>query len=293
MTTRPGIGRRRGGRGGGRDGLATAEHHPLRWRVELGRQIGRRRTAWAYGFLIALPLILVAAFSLGDDTSSGGGYVDLARTGAANFAVFSLFAASDFLLVILAALFAGDAVPSEASWGSLRYLLVAPVNRVRLLTSKLVVALGSTAVAAAVLPVWALFVGGIAYGWSPYTSPAGTSLSWGDFVPRLLLAAVIVAVTLVQVIGIALLIGTVSDAPLGAVGGAVFVTIVASILDTIDALGDLRHALPLHYARSWIRALSPDIEWTDIQLGALWSLLYAVVTIAAAYWWFRRKDILS
>ena len=37
----------------------------------------------------------------------------------------------------------------------------------------------------------------------------------------------------------------------------------------------------------------PDIGWTDIQLSALWSLIYGVVTIALAYWWFRRKDILS
>lgn len=276
---------------------ATDPHRPpkppLRWRVELGRQIGRRRTAWAFGLLLALPLIFVGAFSLGDGGSGGGRFVDLAQSGSANFAVFCIFAASDFLLVILAALFAGDAVPSEASWSSLRYLLIAPVSRVRLLTSKLVVALGETTVAALLLPAWALLVGGIAYGWSPFISPTGVGLDWGDFVPRIALAALVVAVTLVQVVGIALLIGVLSDAPLGAVGGAVLVTIVASILDTIEELGDLRHALPMHYSRAWTSALSPDIDWTPIQLATLWSLIYGVITIAAAYWWFRRKDILS
>lgn len=276
---------------------ATDPHRPpkppLRWRAELGRQIGRRRTAWAFGLLLALPLIFVGAFSLGDGGSGGGRFVDLAQSGSANFAVFCIFAASDFLLVILAALYAGDAVPSEASWSSLRYLLIAPVSRVRLLTSKLVVALGETTVAALLLPAWALLVGGIAYGWSPFTSPTGVGLDWGDFVPRIALAALVVAVTLVQVVGIALLIGVLSDAPLGAVGGAVLVTIVASILDTIEELGDLRHALPMHYSRAWTSALSPDIDWTPIQLATLWSLIYGVITIAAAYWWFRRKDILS
>ncbi|AKT52676.1 ABC transporter permease [Arsenicicoccus sp. oral taxon 190] len=265
----------------------------MRWRVELGRQVGRRRTLWGFGLLLALPVILVGAFSLGDGGSGGGRFVDLARQGSANFAVFCLFASSDFLLVILAALFAGDTVPSEASWSSLRYLLVAPVGRARLLTSKLVVALVSTVVATVLLPAWALLVGGLAYGWAPFSSPAGVGLSWGELLPRLALAVAVVAVNLVQVIGIALLIGTLNDAPLGAVGGAVLVTIVASILDTIDQLGDLRHALPMHYSRAWVRALSPDIGWTDIQLSTLWSLIYGVVTIAAAYWWFRRKDILS
>lgn len=266
---------------------------PLSWRAELRRQLGRRRTLWSFGLLLALPLILVGAFSLGDGGGGGGRYVDLAQSGSANFAVFTLFAASDFLLVILAALFAGDALPAEASWSSLRYLLVAPVARLRLLASKLVVAIGSTITAAVLLGAWALLVGGLAYGWTSYTSPGGLTLGWAEFLPRFALAVGVIFVTLLQVTGIALLIGTVSDAPLGAVGGAVLVTIIASILDTIEELGDLRHALPMHYSRSWIGALSPDIAWTDIQRGALWALIYFVVTAAVAFWWFRRKDVLS
>lgn len=278
------------------DPAATAHpaaHRPLSWRAETRRQLGRRRTLWSFGLLLALPVVLVGAFSLGDGTTGGGRYVDLAQGGSANFAVFTLFAASDFLLVILAALFAGDAVPAEASWSSLRYLLIAPVTRARLLTSKLVVAVGSTTLATVALPLWSLLVGGIAYGWADYTSPGGTGLTWPEFAPRFALAVVVVAVTLLQVVGIALLIGTVNDAPLGAVGGAVLVTIVASILDTIEELGDLRHALPMHYSRAWVRALSPDVAWTDINRGLLWSLLYFVGTVAVAYWIFRRKDVLS
>lgn len=146
---------------------------PLSWRAEVRRQLGRRRTLWAFGLLLALPVILVAAFSLGDESSGGGRYVDLAQAGSANFAVFTMFAASDFLLVILAALFAGDAVPAEASWSSLRYLLVAPVARMRLLASKLVVAIGSTVTAGVLLAGWALLVGGLAYGGRRTPAPAG------------------------------------------------------------------------------------------------------------------------
>ncbi|WP_068429365.1 ABC transporter permease [Piscicoccus intestinalis] len=266
---------------------------PLSWRAETRRQLGRRRTLWSFGLLLALPLVLVAAFSLGDGNGGGGTFIDLARSGSANFAVFTMFAASDFLLVILAALFAGDAVPSEASWSSLRYLLVAPVSRARLLASKLVIAVGSTALATVLLAGWALLVGGVFYGWAAYTSPGGTALDWADFLPRFGLAVGVVVLTMLQVVGIALLIGTLNDAPLGAVGGAVLVTIVASILDSIDDLGDLRHALPMHYSRAWIRALSPDVAWTDIHRGALWSLIYFVLSVAIAFWWFRRKDVLS
>ncbi len=200
---------------------------PLAWRHEARRQWTRRRTLWAFGLLLALPLILVGAFALGEGSSSSGAarLVDLAQDGAANFTVFTLFGASDFLLVILAALFAGDTVPAEASWSSLRYLLTAPVTRTRLLTSKLVVAFGTTMLAVVALPAWSLLVGGIAYGWQPYGALAGGTLEWSEFLPRLLLAVGYIVVSLTQVIGIAFLVGILTDAPLGAVGGAVLVTI--------------------------------------------------------------------
>lgn len=266
---------------------------PLSWRAEWRRQTGRRRTLWSFGLLLALPIVLVAAFALGDGEGGGTRLVDLAQEGSANFTVFTLFAASEFLLVILAALFAGDALPSEASWSSLRYLLAAPVPRVRLLTSKLVVAVGTTSLAVLLLPAWSLVVGGVAYGWAPYAGSGGLTLDWPEFGPRLALGVAMIAITLAQVIGIAFLIGTRTDSPLAAAGGAVLVTILASILQAIDALGDLRHGLPMAYSRSWIQALAPEIGWTDLQRGAAWSLLYAVLCLGAAYWVFRRKDVLS
>ena len=48
---------------------------------------------------------------------------------------------SSFLLVVVVALYCGDTVASEASWGSLRYLLSVPVPRGRLLGTKLLVSL--------------------------------------------------------------------------------------------------------------------------------------------------------
>ena len=45
--------------------------------------------------------------------------VGLANSGGFNFALFTEFASVGFLLVVLVALFCGDTVASEASWGSL------------------------------------------------------------------------------------------------------------------------------------------------------------------------------
>lgn len=274
----------------------TAARHraPLRVPVEWRRQMGRARTRWAFGILLVLPLIVVAAFFLGDEpTGSGTRFSDLATLGAANFAVFMLFVSAELLLLILAALFVGDAVPSEASWGSLRYLLTAPVPRSRLLTSKLVVGLLTTVLALVVLVVWVLLVGGLCYGWAPLTLPVGGVMEWGDLLPRLGLACGYILVSLLPFAAIAFWMGVRTDAPLAAVGVAVLAAIVSSILDALDALGDWRRGLPNHYSRAWTELFTPAPDYAELVHGSLWCLLYAVVFLGLAYRYFHRKDVLS
>lgn len=268
---------------------------PLSWRAELGRQLRRRRTMWSFVLIVALPLILVAAFALGGGgpQTATGTLVDLAKGGAGNFAVFTTSASASFLLVVLAALFVGDTVPAEASWSTLRYLLIAPVPRARLLTSKLVVALGSMAVAVVLLIAWSTLVGGVAYGWAPFTNPAGGTLTWAELAPRLLGVAAYLIIMLLQVGAIAFCLGVRTDAPLAAVGGAVMVTIVSAILGQIENLGTLRNGLPMYYQRAWFDLLTPTIDWTALRHGTLWSLFYTALFLGLGYTLFRRKDILS
>ncbi len=273
----------------------TTPLQPLSWRAELGRQLCRRRTVWSFALLATLPLVLVAGFAIGRAAGPPAGtrLADLATVGSANFAMFAVFAAAEFLLVVLTALYAGDAVPSEASWGTLRYLLLAPVPRARLLTSKLVVALATTGAAVVLLVGWSLLVGSLAYGVDPFTNPAGGVIGWGELWPRLAVATAYLFVLLLQVAGLAFWLGTRTDAPLAAVGGAVLVVIVFSILGQIEALGDWRNAFPMHYNRAWLELLGAQVDWTPIRRGVLWSVGYAVLFLALAYRHFRRKDILS
>lgn len=274
--------------------LPATERRPLPWRAEIHRQLRRRRTLWAFVLLFALPVILVVAFAIGGPGGpSGNTLVGLAKVGAANFAVFATSASASFLLVVLTALFVGDAVPSEASWSTLRYLLVAPVPRPRLLTSKLVVAFVTAAVAVVLLCLWSLLVGGVAYGWAPFTNPAGGVLEWSEFLPRFAAIIGYLVVFLLQVGGIAFWLSVRTDAPLAAVGGAVMVTIVSSILAQIETLGGWRNGLPMYYSRAWLDALAPQIDWTAMRHGALWSVLYTVVLVGLAYGTLSRKDILS
>ncbi|MCE0539836.1 ABC transporter permease subunit, partial [Kineosporia rhizophila] len=253
------------------------------------------RTQISLGFLVALPFILVAAFSFGEpgDGNPQTALVDLATSGAANFTVFTLFVSSGFLLVVIVALFAGDTVASEASWSSLRYLLAIPVPRSALLRRKLLVALGYCVFALVLLPVMAYLVGGAFYGWAPLRTPLGGSISGSEMIVRLIIAVAYLTVVLLFVAALAFLVGVYTDAPLGAVGGAVMLVILSNILDTITALGEWRRFLPTHYWLAWTDVLGTEVVWNAMVRGALWSLGYSVVLLAWAWWHFERKDITS
>ncbi|MFJ8404175.1 ABC transporter permease [Streptomyces microflavus] len=272
-------------------------------RVEAMRQLRRRRTLLMGGILAALPFILIVAFAIGgtpDGEDGGGGrgggrinLMDVATESAANFAATSLFVSAGFLLVVPVALFCGDTVASEASWASLRYLLAAPVPRVRLLWSKLVVALGFSLAAMVLLPLVALAAGTAAYGWGPLKLPTGGALAAGDTVPRLALVVTFIFVSQLVTAGLAFWLSTKTDAPLGAVGGAVGLTIVGNVLDAVTALGSWRDFLPAHWQFAWADALQPELEWGGMIKGAAISVTYALILFALAFRGFSRKDIVS
>ncbi|MFD3539063.1 ABC transporter permease [Streptomyces sp. NPDC058662] len=279
-------------------GYRASRTLPLR--VEALRQWRRRRTLVMGGVLAALPFVMIIAFAVGGGPDGGpdGGsgritLIDTATASAANFAATCLFVSAGFLLVVPVALFCGDTVASEASWSSLRYLLASPVPRARLLWSKLVVALGFSLAAMVLLPVVALAAGTAAYGWGPLKLPAGGALAAGDTPARLALAVAFIFVSQLVTAGLAFWLSTRTDAPLGAVGGAVGLTIVGNVLDAVTALGSWREFLPAHWQFAWADALQPHLEWGGMVKGAAVSVSYAVVLFALAFRGFSRKDIVS
>ena len=266
-------------------------------RVEAIRQLRRRRTMVAALILLALPWILVAAFELGGPPQTGStapGLVDLATSGGLNFAAFSFFASVGFLLVVAVALFCGDTVASEAGWGSLRYLLAAPVPRARLLRQKLAVALAYSAVAVTSFPLMSLLAGTVVFGWHPLRLPGTAAvLGSGTAVSRMGIVLAYVLVTELVVAGLAFLLSVSTDSPLGAVGGAVGLVIVSDILDAVTALGGWRRVLPSHWQFAWLDAMQPQVSWGGMLEGAAVSVSYALVLFALAFRHFRGKDIVS
>ncbi|HEY0700168.1 MAG TPA: ABC transporter permease subunit [Micromonospora sp.] len=266
--------------------------------AEWRRQAARRRTQLALGFLVLLPLIILVAFQFdsGDDDNGRGEFaslVELATSGGLNFTLFTIFVSASFLLIVVVALFCGDTVASEASWGSLRYLLAVPVPRARLLAVKLVVALAYSGLALLTLAGTALLIGTLRYGWEPLRSTVAAQIPAGEGLVRLLGVLGYLAVLLLAVAGLAFLLSVITDAALGAVGGAVLLWILSSILDQITALGVVRDFLPTHYANAWLGLLSTPVQTDDVVRGCVSAISYATVFWGLAFWRFTRKDVVS
>lgn len=274
----------------------------LTFGTELRRQFSRRRTQLALGFMVLLPLIVLAAFQFGggggDDEGDGdrgqfSALADIATAGGLNFALFTLLVSAGFLLVVVIALFFGDTIASEASWGSLRYLLAIPVPRGRILGIKALVAGVTSAIALILLTGTALLAGTARYGWHPLRSTIADDLAPGEGLVRMAGIVGFLGISLLVVAGLAFALSVSTDAPLGAVGGAVLLNILSSILDQIDALGRIRYFLPTHYSDAWLGLLTTPIQTDALVRGCLAALAYATLFFGAAWFRFTRKDVVS
>jgi ABC-2 type transport system permease protein len=282
--------------------MSYSAKNTLPYRVELYRQLKRKRTAFAYGFVLSLPILVSLAVKFGpsgddgDSSEFGSGATDiigLATLGAANFTTTMLFFSTPFLLVTVVALFNGDTVASEASWSTLRYLLASPVPRTRLLVQKMKVSLTLSFIAVLLVPISSWIVGAISFGTAPLQTPLGVTFDQSVTFTRLAIMTGYLAISLLFVAGLAFYLSVRTDAPLGAVGGAVGITILLTILDAISALGSIREWLPAHYTDTWLDALSTTIDWSQMAKGASYCAISGIIFCALAVNKFAKKDITS
>ena len=279
---------------------AAAGYRPgrtLRLAVELRRQFARRRTLGVVVLMVALPLLLITALQLGASEDAGENnrinLVDVATASGLNFTLFVLFATTGFFLVVVYALFFGDTVASEAQWGALRYTLATPVPRMRLLRQKWLAALVLSVGALLTLTAVSVLAGSIAFGFGAIETPVGVTLSQGEGFVRLAGMLGYLAVHLLVVGTLAFWFSTITDAPLAAVGGAVFTMFVFAILDQVEQLGSLRDWFPTAGEFAWVDLLQTPVTDGDLFRGVIQSLVYAAVFTALGFRHFARRDVTS
>ena len=270
------------------------------FRGEMTKQIKRVRTYVALGILVVLPIVMTLAVKYGENDRRGenpDALFELARnSGLVMPAAALLFMSRLFLLAVVVALFAGDSVAGEASTGNLRYVLIRPIARARLLAAKLGMSFVFIVIATALIVITGLLAGGVAFGWHRIDIDVGFFTlheSTGQLLAHLGIASAYVAWSMSSVVCLSFMVSTMTDSASGAVGAGVGLYVVSQILDAIPQLGFLRYGFPTHYLDAWRELIVFNRASAELVRGVVVQLPYIVVFSVIAFWWFQRKDITS
>jgi ABC-2 type transport system permease protein len=266
--------------------------------VELRKLFRRPRTWVTIGLLNALPVlvaVLMALTDLAPRPGEGPAFLSAVLTNGTLYPLAALAIVLPLFLPIAVSLIAGDAVAGEAQAGTLRYLLVRPAGRTRLLVAKLVSVFAFVLVTVVVVAAVGYVVGRLSFEVQPVggTALSGTSLTSADIVERTLLAIGYVAVSMLGVAAFALFFSTLTDSPLAAMLGALAVLIASSLLFTLDAASSIAPYLPTRYWLAFVDFFRDPILWRDIVRGLALQGVYVVVLLGAAWANFTTKDVTS
>ncbi|WP_260474277.1 ABC transporter permease, partial [Streptomyces sp. WAC 04229] len=212
--------------------------------------------------------------------------------GQALFLVFTALAATlPFFLPMAVGVVAGDAIAGESSAGTLRYLLVAPAGRTRLLLTKYATVIAFCLAATLVVAVSALAVGALLFPLGDLVTISGTRIGYAEGLGRALLIALVVAASLVGVAALGLFVSTLTGSGIAAMATTVGLLITVQILDQIPQLHALQPYFFSHYWLSFADLMREPVYWDDLLKNLGLQALYAAVFGSAAWARFTSKDI--
>ncbi|MFF7357713.1 ABC transporter permease [Streptomyces filipinensis] len=266
-------------------------------RSELDTTLRRWRTLALLGVLAAVPVLVGIAVKIqtrgGAADHSGQGPAFITQiTNNGLFLVFTALAATlPFFLPMAVGVVAGDAIAGEAGAGTLRYLLVAPAGRTRLLLTKYTTVMAFCLLATLVVAVSALIVGALLFPLGDLTTISGTRISFAEGLGRALLIALVVAASLVGVAALGLFVSTLTGSGIAAMATTVGLLITVQILDQIPQLHALQPYFFPHYWLSFADLMRDPVYWDDLVKNLGLQALYAAVFGSAAWARFTTKDI--
>ncbi|MEU8996934.1 ABC transporter permease [Streptomyces caniferus] len=265
-------------------------------RSEIVTTFRRWRTLALLAVLAGVPVLVGVAVKIetGDGGGGGpGGPAFLSQvTHNGLFLVFTSLAVTlPFFLPMSVGVIAGDSLAGEAHGGTLRYLLVAPAGRTRLLLVKYATTLTFCLVGTLVVALSALVTGALLFPLGEITLLSGTSVSFGEGLLRALAIAVAVALSLVGVAAIGLFVSALTTSGIAAMATTVGLLITVQILDALPQLHVLQPYLFPHYWLSFADLLRDPVYWDQLQKNVGLQALYALVFGSAAWARFTTRDV--
>ncbi len=275
----------------------TAPHRAVSsrfFRSELAMIYRRRRNQVILAILAAAPILIAIAVKISAPKNGDGPQFLSQITQNGVFVAFTaLTVVIPFFLPLAVAVVSGDSISGEAGSGTLRYLLVVPVSRTRLLAVKYASVVVYCLTAALVVAAFGVIIGLILFPSGAATLLSGSTVSFGAAVWRLFLAALYVAACMAALGAIGLFISTLVESPVAAMASTAGVAITVQILDNVPQLHAIQPYLFSHWWLSFGDLLRTPIATGDVVHGLVVALAYAALFGALAWSRFTTKDISS
>lgn len=256
----------------------------------------RRRRTWAMiGALALIPVLIGIALRVAGPAPSGRGPAFLGQITENGLFVgmTALVVAIPLFLPLTIGVVAGDTIAGEASHGTLRYLLIAPAGRIRLLLVKYTAAAVFCAAATLTVVIAGTIVGWVLFPIGPVTLLSGVTVSVGEALLRFLAIAAYVTVSLLGLSAIGLFLSTLTTVPVGAMAATAILAVVSQIVDALPQLEALHPWLFTHYWLGFGDLLREPPVWDSFVDNAVLQAGYVVVFGALAIGRFLTKDVLS
>jgi ABC-2 type transport system permease protein len=267
--------------------------------VELRKMLRSRRT-WVtiavIDFLPSLVAVLLSVTDLGPRPGTGPAFLSAVLTDGALFPLAAIAIILPLFLPAAVAITAGETIAGEAQQGTLRYVLIRPVGRTRLLVAKLVSVMAFVLLTLVVVAVTSYVLGILLLGHQDAASVttttfSGTQLTTPQLAERTGLALAYALLSMLGVAAVALFLSTVVRSPLAAAMGTLALLIGSTLLLTLDASDSLRPYLGTRYWLAFVDLFRDPILWHDVVHGVLLQAGYVVVFLGAAWANFVTKDI--
>ncbi|WP_427017675.1 ABC transporter permease [Pseudarthrobacter sp. P1] len=256
----------------------------------------RRRRTWALlAALAAIPVLIGLAVRISPAVPAGRGPAFLDQISHNGFfvAFTALVVSIPLFLPLTVGVVAGDTIAGEAGHGTLRYLLVAPAGRARVLVVKYIGAALFCLAATLTVAAAGALTGAVLFPLGPVALLSGDTVDVGTAALRLLLIASYAALSLLGLAAVGLFLSTLTDVPVGAMAATVVAAVLSQVLDALPQLEWLHPWLFSHYWLDFADLLRQPVSWDAMGSNALLQAGYLAVFAALAYGRFTTKDILS
>lgn len=257
----------------------------------------RRRRTWAMLVTISMiPIFLAIAVKLSGSTlppGEGPPFLDRVSQNGMFVGFTAMILAIPLFLPLTIGVVAGDTIAGEANTGTLRYLLVAPVSRARLLLIKFFGASAFALAATFTLMITGIIIGAILFPIGPVTLLSGDVISIPAALLRIFLVAIYVTISLMGLTAIGLFISTLTVIPVGAMAATVVVSTVTQILGTLPQLAVIHPYLISYYWLGFADLLRNPMSLESFASNTLLQLAYIAIFGSLAYGRFTTKDVLS